>query len=188
MISALSIPWRYLQGIDVEEIIGAIHARRADDARQRRPRALRAGPAEPTGGGAARRNRSPAPARTQPLLEIAAARPLPPAWSVPLKRERAACRWPRCRCGATQRSAGTAPLRPKRYAALASTERAPDRTRSLARESERLVAPPSPMVNAGTVGVVGEGPRTDRRNGTTGRWLMVLARSGTLLTLGVSWS
>ena len=62
-------------------------AARTDDARQRRSRALKAGGAEQTGGRAARRNRPPAPARTRPLLEIAAAEPLAlPAWSVLLKR------------------------------------------------------------------------------------------------------
>jgi hypothetical protein len=53
-------------------------AARADDARQRRARALRPGPAEQAGGSAARRNRPPA-ALTQPLLEIAAASPSSPA-------------------------------------------------------------------------------------------------------------
>ena len=78
-------------------------------------------------------------ARTQPLLEIAAARPLPPVWSVLLKRERAARRWPRCRSGAEQRPAGTAPLRPRGQSGLARIQLAP--------------APPSAEK---------QGPRTDR--------------------------
>jgi Phage integrase family len=38
--SHLSTTGTYLQGIDTEEIISTVHARRPNDARQRRPRAV----------------------------------------------------------------------------------------------------------------------------------------------------
>ena len=94
-------------------------AARADDARQRRPRPLRPGRAEQTGGSAARRTRPPAPL-TQPLLEIAAATPcrrhgrwcsnasarhVGGRW--PLRREAAACRY---RPSSSQARASTATI------------------------------------------------------------------------------
>ena len=57
-------------------IIGTIHARRAPMMHVSAGLGSQTWPAEQAGGSAAGPNRPPAPARTQPLLGIAAARPL----------------------------------------------------------------------------------------------------------------
>ena len=70
----------YLQGIDLDEIIGTTYARRAPMMHvSAGPRALRPGPAEQAGGSAARRNRPPGPRSEAAASRDCGSKPSPPA-------------------------------------------------------------------------------------------------------------